>query len=115
MNEKKTNLLKIAVPIVAAGALVLASFAGKFLYNRAKEERAKKIAEEEEGSANDSDSSIRVANLFLYPIKCCRGIEMKELQVGPRGFLYDRYWVVVCAVSIFFFWKSEINENLQKD
>lgn len=38
---------------------------------------------------------ITVANLFFYPIKSCRGIEVQVAEVGPMGIMYDRQWMVV--------------------
>lgn len=36
-----------------------------------------------------------VSGLFVYPVKSCRGIALDEAQVGARGILWDREWMVV--------------------
>jgi uncharacterized protein YcbX len=38
---------------------------------------------------------IRVSGLYIYPIKSCRGIALAEAEVGDRGFVHDREWMVV--------------------
>ncbi len=37
----------------------------------------------------------KVESLFIYPIKSCQGISVKELSIGPRGPYMDRNWVVI--------------------
>eukprot|EP01059_Diplonema_ambulator_P030442 TRINITY_DN5215_c0_g5_i1.p1 TRINITY_DN5215_c0_g5~~TRINITY_DN5215_c0_g5_i1.p1 ORF type:complete len:346 (+),score=90.29 TRINITY_DN5215_c0_g5_i1:37-1074(+) len=39
--------------------------------------------------------SLKVKSLFVYPVKSCNGIEVSEATVGEKGFLYDRYWIIV--------------------
>lgn len=39
--------------------------------------------------------SVRVARLFVYPVKSCAGIEVTEAEVGDRGFIHDRRFLVV--------------------
>jgi uncharacterized protein YcbX len=36
-----------------------------------------------------------IANLFIYPIKSCGGIEVQSSEVGPRGLLHDRAFMIV--------------------
>ncbi len=38
---------------------------------------------------------VRVESLHVYPVKSCRGIDLEEATIGPRGFLFDRNWIVV--------------------
>jgi len=38
---------------------------------------------------------IRVSGLYIYPVKSCRGIALGEAEVGDRGFVHDREWLVV--------------------
>ena len=38
---------------------------------------------------------ITLASLFVYPVKSCRGIELLQAQLTPRGLQYDREWMVV--------------------
>ena len=37
----------------------------------------------------------RIARLFVYPIKSCAGVELKESVLTPTGLDYDRAWMVV--------------------
>jgi hypothetical protein len=37
----------------------------------------------------------RVAALHIYPVKSCRGIELQDALLGPRGFDGDREWMIV--------------------
>lgn len=36
-----------------------------------------------------------IQNLFIYPIKSCRGISLTETEVTPKGFLWDRELMIV--------------------
>ena len=38
---------------------------------------------------------ITLSGLFIYPIKSCRGIALRAAEVGDRGFVHDREWLVV--------------------
>jgi uncharacterized protein YcbX len=38
---------------------------------------------------------IRVSQLFIYPIKSCRGIRVDSARVVERGFEMDRRWMVI--------------------
>ncbi len=42
-----------------------------------------------------AESTRRVVELTYYPIKSCAGVHSDRLDVGSRGFLYDRDWLVV--------------------
>jgi len=46
-------------------------------------------------------SSLHVSALFVYPIKSCRGIALEAMQLGERGPLWDREWMVVDAQGTF--------------
>ncbi|MGA8357189.1 MAG: MOSC domain-containing protein, partial [Xanthobacteraceae bacterium] len=37
----------------------------------------------------------KIAELFVYPIKSCGGVHMKEVSIVPTGFEFDRNWMVV--------------------
>jgi uncharacterized protein YcbX len=37
----------------------------------------------------------RIAGLFVYPVKGCRGIAVDQALVEPRGLAHDRRWLVV--------------------
>ncbi|EFC45482.1 predicted protein, partial [Naegleria gruberi] len=36
-----------------------------------------------------------IKNIRIFPIKSCRGFEVKEWEIGEYGFLYDRAWMVI--------------------
>jgi uncharacterized protein YcbX len=40
-------------------------------------------------------SEARVTGLWIYPVKSCRGISLKEMQLGPTGPVHDRQWMIV--------------------
>ena len=44
---------------------------------------------------------LQITGLFIYPVKSCRGIALAEVQIGPRGFLHDREFMVVDEASEF--------------
>ena len=37
----------------------------------------------------------RIAQIYIYPVKSCRGIGVDEAEISPRGFLHDREFLVV--------------------
>ena len=40
-------------------------------------------------------SALRVTELWVYPVKSCRGISLDRAQVEARGVRWDRHWMVV--------------------
>ncbi|KAF0392314.1 MOSC-domain-containing protein [Gigaspora margarita] len=43
-----------------------------------------------------SGNSTRVISaLYIYPLKSCKGIELKSWKIGQYGFKYDRYWMII--------------------
>jgi uncharacterized protein YcbX len=38
---------------------------------------------------------MRITSLFRYPVKGLRGVACDSLELGPRGPLHDRHWMVV--------------------
>ncbi|KAL4169391.1 hypothetical protein KRP22_010311 [Phytophthora ramorum] len=36
-----------------------------------------------------------VSGLYVYPIKGCAGVSLKQTQLTPRGVLHDREWVII--------------------
>lgn len=40
-------------------------------------------------------NNITVVDLFIYPIKSCKGIKLEECDIVRKGFKYDRIWLVV--------------------
>lgn len=41
------------------------------------------------------DVSARLARLFVYPVKSCAGVELREAQLAETGLDLDRAWMVV--------------------
>ena len=44
---------------------------------------------------------MEVASLYIYPVKGCRGISLDSAKLGPYGFLYDRFWMIVDESNTF--------------
>lgn len=44
---------------------------------------------------------MKLAGLHIYPVKSCRGIELKQAMVLPRGLEHDRRWMIVDASGRF--------------
>ena len=40
-------------------------------------------------------SNMRVTDLFIYPIKSCGSIPLKEARIAERGFEHDRCWMLI--------------------
>ncbi|MFK5913426.1 MAG: MOSC N-terminal beta barrel domain-containing protein [Woeseiaceae bacterium] len=40
-------------------------------------------------------SNIEVSELFIYPVKSCRGISLNSSEIEPFGLKHDRRWMVV--------------------
>ncbi len=49
----------------------------------------------------DSDIAATIARLFVYPVKSCAGIEVKEAVLTETGLDLDRAWMVVDAQGDF--------------
>lgn len=45
--------------------------------------------------SHPSDVTARIERLFVYPVKSCAGIELKEALLTEAGFDLDRAWMVV--------------------
>lgn len=45
--------------------------------------------------SNASEVTARIERLFVYPVKSCAGIELKEAVLTETGFDLDRAWMVV--------------------
>ncbi len=37
---------------------------------------------------------IQVTDIYIYPVKSLKGIPLKEVETGSRGFKYDREWMI---------------------
>jgi uncharacterized protein YcbX len=46
-------------------------------------------------------STLRVSELWIYPVKSCRGIVLEHAEVSARGLRWDRHWMVVDEVGRF--------------
>jgi len=40
-------------------------------------------------------AALRVSELYVYPVKSCRGIQVERAEIVRRGFARDRRWMVV--------------------
>lgn len=40
-------------------------------------------------------TAVKVASIFIYPIKSCRGISVSQAPVTSTGFRWDRQWLIV--------------------
>ncbi|MBC7604773.1 MAG: MOSC N-terminal beta barrel domain-containing protein, partial [Ramlibacter sp.] len=47
------------------------------------------------GSPAMSDVTTQIARLFVYPVKSCAGVEVKDAVLTETGFDLDRAWMVV--------------------
>jgi len=36
----------------------------------------------------------QITDLYIYPVKSLKGIALKEVHTGLRGFQYDREWMI---------------------
>jgi uncharacterized protein YcbX len=50
---------------------------------------------------------IRVAELYVYPVKACRGMRVSSARVVERGFAGDRRWMIVDAEGRFVTQRTE--------
>ncbi len=44
---------------------------------------------------------MHISALYIYPIKSCRGIRLSTAQAEPRGFRFDRRWMLVTDDGMF--------------
>ena len=44
---------------------------------------------------------VRIQSLHRYPLKSARGETLESVEVGPRGMLYDREWMIVDENGLF--------------
>lgn len=50
---------------------------------------------------SNRDVSAQIARLFIYPVKSCAGVEVREALLTDTGLNYDRAWMVVDAQGMF--------------
>ena len=48
-------------------------------------------------NATESPVDLKVAGLFSYPVKACRGVAHTQADVAISGLRHDREWMVVDA------------------
>lgn len=63
---------------------------------------------------------ITIDSLFVYPVKSCGGIAVRQAQLTPRGLQYDREWMVVSPDGRFITQREEprlalVGTALQED
>jgi uncharacterized protein len=51
--------------------------------------------------SNPSDVTARIARLFVYPVKSCAGVELREAVLTETGLDLDRAWMVVDTQGAF--------------
>ncbi len=44
---------------------------------------------------------IKIKDLYVYPVKSCKGIRVDEIALSPTGFLGDRGWMVIDERGVF--------------
>ena len=44
---------------------------------------------------NDAVNNILISNIFIYPIKACAGVELRQAKITQKGFEHDREYVLV--------------------
>ena len=49
----------------------------------------------------DADVQATIEELWVYPIKSCAGVSLREAELTDTGLLYDRAWMVVDAQGEF--------------
>lgn len=50
---------------------------------------------------SNRDVNARIARLFVYPVKSCAGVEVREILLADTGPEFDREWMVVDAQGAF--------------
>ncbi|XP_078488487.1 molybdenum cofactor sulfurase-like [Ciona intestinalis] len=49
---------------------------------------------------NTSHCSLSLEKIFVYPIKSCRAIEVKQWELCSTGLVYDRMWMIVTDFGV---------------
>jgi hypothetical protein len=47
------------------------------------------------------NATLRIQDIFIYPIKSLKGIRLESVKVLERGFQYDRRWMLVDRAGLF--------------
>ena len=60
------------------------------------------------------NGTLTLTHMFLYPVKSCGALRVESWIIGPRGFLFDREWMVVTFAGVCLTQKQESNLCLVK-
>jgi uncharacterized protein YcbX len=52
-------------------------------------------------SYQEAKKSATVSEIWIYPIKSCKGFKVESAIVGKRGFLFDRIFMIIDKESKF--------------
>jgi uncharacterized protein YcbX len=55
---------------------------------------------------------VRIADLFIYPVKSCKGIPVESSPVGRMGLRYDRQWVFIDDAGAFLAQRSDSGRGI---
>jgi len=72
----------LVTSLAVAGATLLLSGGVYYLYKKTTQQITK-------------PEPNRISELNIFPVKSLQGMSVSEWKVGPRGFLYDRQWMIV--------------------
>eukprot|EP00271_Cylindrocystis_brebissonii_P004963 TRINITY_DN16926_c0_g1_i1.p1 TRINITY_DN16926_c0_g1~~TRINITY_DN16926_c0_g1_i1.p1 ORF type:complete len:371 (+),score=50.60 TRINITY_DN16926_c0_g1_i1:189-1301(+) len=91
-TENTNGRLVVTAAVVVAAAAVVG---GAYYYTMITRSKAKNQVDGAEESTGGKGAAPYVKQMFIFPIKGCRGIPVSKAIIGPTGFLWDRQWMVV--------------------
>lgn len=47
-----------------------------------------------------TEDNRRLTNIYLYPVKSCGAFQVSEWEIGTRGLMYDREWMIVSESGV---------------
>uniref|UniRef100_A0A0D6QUB5 MOSC domain-containing protein n=1 Tax=Araucaria cunninghamii TaxID=56994 RepID=A0A0D6QUB5_ARACU len=47
------------------------------------------------GRGREAEEAAKIKEIYIYPIKACRGVAVPQACVSPTGFKWDRQWLIV--------------------
>ncbi|KAF4030645.1 MOSC domain-containing protein [Phytophthora infestans] len=100
VQERLAAKQKILLPINAVVALKLplgGLKTGSVLsYDEDSDSYEVKLSNSETRTVKSSQLQFpHVSGIFVYPVKSCAGIALKQAQLTPKGLLHDREWVII--------------------
>ncbi|KUF90639.1 Mitochondrial amidoxime-reducing component 1 [Phytophthora nicotianae] len=96
LAEKQKNLLPINAVVTLKQPLNGFDHGSVVGYDEDSDSYEVKLASSETNTFKASQLQFpQVSGIFVYPIKSCAGIELKEAQLTPKGLLHDREWVII--------------------